>query len=87
MNQLNLLVSKRFENELLEINHDHALLIICWLNKHLMNAAHSRKPGKSLPSALEDVWRYRVGDYRVICKIEQSTLLILALESRHQHFD
>ncbi|MDF0486324.1 type II toxin-antitoxin system RelE/ParE family toxin [Oscillospiraceae bacterium KA00274] len=30
------------------------------------------------------LWRYRVGDYRLICLIENHTLLILVLDIGHR---
>ena len=32
----------------------------------------------------DGLWRYRVGDYRIICKIEDQELLVLALELGHR---
>jgi mRNA interferase RelE/StbE len=39
-------------------------------------ALQSSKPG--------EFWKYRVGDYRLICKIEDSQLLILVLRVGHR---
>ncbi len=83
MSKQNLFITQQFEEQLAKVNREHALLIISWLNKHLDHSLYPRKPGKELPGELADVWRYRVGDYRVICKIEKDSLLVLALESRH----
>ena len=30
------------------------------------------------------VWRYRVGDYRVLCELRDAELVILALEVGHR---
>ena len=39
-----------------------------------------RSRGKVLKGNLGEYWRYRVGDYRVICKIEDKELIILVVE-------
>lgn len=33
---------------------------------------------------IQEKWRYRVGDYRVICKIEDDQWMILAIGVRHR---
>ena len=35
-------------------------------------------------SRLGEFWRYRVGDWRVICKIEDARLIVLALRVGHR---
>ena len=39
-----------------------------------------RSRGKGLAGRLTGLWRYRVGDYRVICDIRDDELVILAVE-------
>lgn len=36
--------------------------------------------GKSLSGNLVGLWRYRVGDYRIICDIRDRELVIIAVE-------
>lgn len=43
-----------------------------------------RSRGKSLSSNLRGFWRYRVGQYRIICKIEDTKLIIFALKIGHR---
>jgi len=43
-----------------------------------------RERGKGLTGNLAGLWRYGVGDYRVICDIEDSCLVILALDVSHR---
>ena len=39
-----------------------------------------RVRGKSLTGNLAGVWRYRVGDYRILCAIEDGRLVILVVD-------
>ncbi|MDJ1369934.1 type II toxin-antitoxin system RelE family toxin [Gulosibacter molinativorax] len=39
-----------------------------------------RDRGKALTGSLDGLWRYRVGDYRVICDIRDQELVIVAVE-------
>lgn len=40
--------------------------------------------GKSLLYNHKGNWRYRVGDYRIICRIEEKDLVILVLDVGHR---
>jgi mRNA interferase RelE/StbE len=33
---------------------------------------------------LNGLWRYRVGDYRIICEIQEQKLIVLALAIGHR---
>ena len=47
----------------------------------------SRDPtsfGKALTGNLKGHWRYRVGDYRIIARIEKGRLLILVIDIDHR---
>ena len=43
-----------------------------------------RSRGKALVGNLAGLWRYRVGDYRIICDIEDDVLLILVVDVAHR---
>ena len=43
-----------------------------------------RSTGKALRHDLKGLWRYRVGDYRIICDIEDDVLLILVVDVDHR---
>ncbi len=43
-----------------------------------------RSRGKALTGSKQGLWRYRIGDYRIICRIEDEALVILAVELGHR---
>lgn len=43
-----------------------------------------RTRGKALIGNLAGLWRYRVGDYRVVCDIEDEVLVILVVGVAHR---
>ncbi len=43
-----------------------------------------RTRGKSLIGDRVGIWRYRFGDYRVLCELRDAELVILALEIGHR---
>lgn len=53
-------------------------------SKHSKNAYISRQLGKSLTANRSGQWRYRIGDYRLICQIDDGRLVILALSVGHR---
>lgn len=50
----------------------------------LQTIENPRDRGKGLVGDLSGMWRYRVGDYRIICHIDNGELLITALEIGHR---
>ena len=48
---------------------------------HLENP---RSKGKALVGNLAGLWRYRVGDYRIVCDIEDGVLVILVVDVAHR---
>ncbi len=43
-----------------------------------------RLRGKGLVGELSGYWRYRVGDYRILCRILDDELVVVALEVSHR---
>jgi len=52
--------------------------------KKLETVENPRILGKSLKGNLSDYWRYRVGDYRLLCEIQDNQLVILVVEIDHR---
>ena len=59
-------------------------MIVEWINKNLFNCDNPRAFGKPLKSNRSGQWRYRVGDYRIIVKIEDDKLIILVIAVGHR---
>lgn len=64
-------------------NPQQAQQILNYL-KTLTTLDNPRDRGKGLVGDLSGMWRYRVGDYRIICHINSGELLITALEIGHR---
>ena len=43
-----------------------------------------RSRGKILVHDLRGLWRYQVGDYRILCRIEDAKLVIVVVEVGHR---
>ena len=59
-------------------------LIYAWIDKNLVDCENPRVHGKRLVEDKAGQWRYRVGDYRLICEIEDEKVIILVLEIGHR---
>lgn len=40
--------------------------------------------GRALTGAATGLWRYRVGDYRLVCRIEDRRVVVLVLAIAHR---
>lgn len=43
-----------------------------------------RSRGKGMTGNLRGLWRYRVGDYRIVCDIRDEALVIIAIDLGHR---
>lgn len=58
--------------------------IIRFLHERIENADDPRHTGKALKGDLRELWRYRLGDYRIICDIQDNVVTVLVLRVRHR---
>lgn len=54
--------------------------IVDFMDKRVAPNDDARALGKALKGSLGDLWRYRVGDYRVLCNIQDGVLTVLVLQ-------
>ncbi len=73
----------RFDREFKKLDHYTQKMVKAWIEKNLMNCDDPRLHGKGLTANRSGQWRYRIGDYRLICLIEDDRLIILALSIGH----
>lgn len=79
-----LVFSKRAENQLSKTDAGMRRIIVAWLLKNVDGSDDPRAQGKGLAGNLSGAWRYRIGDYRVLCDIRDDELVVLALEIGHR---
>jgi mRNA interferase RelE/StbE len=58
-----------------------ATMIFAWITKNLDGCENSRIHGKGLVADKKGIWRYRVGDYRLLAHIFDNRLVILVVEA------
>ena len=78
--------SKRFDRQFSKLDKSTQRYIFNWLIKHLDNEENPRYSGKSLTGNKRGLWRYRIGNYRVIVDISDTNCVIIAVEVGHRKF-
>lgn len=76
--------TSRFDREFKKLDKYTQRILKAWIEKHLMNCENPRLYGKALSANRNGQWRYRIGDYRLICQIQDEKLVILALTIGHR---
>lgn len=73
-----------FDKEFKKLDNYTKRIIKSWIEKNLVDCTDPRQHGKALTSNRSGQWRYRIGDYRLICIIEDDRLVITALNIGHR---
>ena len=58
--------------------------ILDYFDECIAPSPNPRRFGKSLKSLFPGLWRYRIGDYRAICRIEDEKLVVLVVRIGHR---
>ncbi len=58
--------------------------IVGYFRDRILAAENPRQFGKMLTGDKGGLWRYRIGDYRAICKFEEERSAIVVLEIGHR---
>ena len=84
MRKYNVELSDRFKREFCKLDKYTQKIIRAWIDRNLVNCENPRAHGKGLTANRSGQWRYRIGDYRLICSSEGDKLVILALSVGHR---
>ena len=77
-------ISETARRQLKNLDRSTAQGLLRYTNRILQQTEDPRQRGKALTANLAGLWRYRVGDYRVICQIEADRLVLLTVELSHR---
>ena len=76
--------TKNFTKQFSKLDKYTQLLVKAWIEKNIMDCENPKEHGKNLVGNMAGLWRYRIGDYRLICEIQDEQLVILALSIGHR---
>lgn len=65
--------------QLRKLDKQTARRILDYMDERVAGADDPRRLGKALTGPLGGLWRYRIGDWRVICDIEDDILRVLVV--------
>ena len=84
MQKYKVLLSERFKKEFRKLDKYTQKMIRGWIDKNLADTTDPRIHGRGLAGNRSGQWRYRIGDYRLICIIKEDELIILAITVGHR---
>lgn len=73
-----------FDREFKKLDRYTQRIIRGWIAKNLVHCENPRAFGKAPTANRKGQWRYRIGDCRLICAIEDDQLIILTLAIGHR---
>ncbi len=75
---------ERAKRDLSKLDKSIQREIVRYLETRISNSHDPRSFGHALSHNLSGLWRYRVRDYRIVCKLEQDRLIVLVVAIGHR---
>lgn len=77
-------ITRSAEKQITKLHHGAQRSILRFLRERLAPSENPRQLGRPLHGEKQGLWRYRVGDYRLICDIQDERITILVLIVGHR---
>jgi mRNA interferase RelE/StbE len=77
-------ISSGAERQLRKLDRSTARRLVAYLNQLVAETDDPRLRGKGLSGPLAGLWRYRVGDHRIICQLLDDRLIVLVVRLGHR---
>ena len=77
-------IDDRARRELRKLDPPVQQDVLHYLRERIATDEDPRRFGKALVGTLAGLWRYRVGDCRVVCRIEDGRLVVLVVRVAHR---
>lgn len=58
--------------------------IVDYLDHHIAPLDDARNRGKALSGPLGGYWRYRIGDFRIVCDIQDAHFIVVVVRVAHR---
>lgn len=79
-----LIYDKKYLKSLKKLDIQAQKIITNWVENNLLNCEEPRFSGKPLTGNFKGLWRYRIGSYRLLAKIDDDKLIIFAIDVGHR---
>ncbi|MHB9782619.1 type II toxin-antitoxin system RelE family toxin [Streptococcus sp. 10F2] len=79
-----LVVSEEVKKQLKKMDKHVRLMLVKDMKKRLDGLENLRQIGRALVGNKKGLWRYRLGNYRIICDIRDNEMIVLAVEVGHR---
>ena len=83
-NHWKIAITSDAEKQIKKLDRTAQAAILRFLRDRLQSAENPRHWGKPLQGERGGLWRYRVGDYRLICDIQDEKITVLVLRVGHR---
>ncbi len=77
-------ITRTAEKQIQKLDRAAQQSIVRFLRERVKTTENPRQWGKPLHGDKRRLWRYRVGDYRLICDIQDEKITILVLRVGHR---
>ena len=77
-------ISRTAQTQIAKLDRPAQASILRYLRERVQPAENPRQLGKPLRGEKKGLWRYRVGDYRIICDIRDSDKIVVVLALCHR---
>ncbi len=84
MRTYRLIYSKDFQKIFKKLDPSVQKLVASYIKHNLEGTDDPRKHGKALAGDKAGLWRYRIGNYRLIAEIRDDVLIVLILTFGHR---
>lgn len=77
-------IARTAEKQIRKLSRTAQETIVQFLRQRVQSVQDPRQWGKPLHGDKKGLWRYRVGDYRLICDIQDERVTVLVLRIGHR---
>ena len=77
-------ITRTAEKQITKLHRQAQQAIVRFLRERLAGADNPRQWGRPLRGEKRGLWRYRVGDYRLICDIQDERITVMVLQVGHR---
>ena len=72
------------ERQLRRLDRAAQARIVDFLSERIESGDDPRQAGKALRAAMSGLWRYRVGDYRIVCRLDDTAVTVMVIAVGHR---